>query len=58
MRNANNALYAGGFLILLGFLAGSAFGISEGQASLGAMIGVGAGALLALVLWLVNRGRT
>ena len=57
-RDGSRALYAGGFLLFLGFLAGSAVGIAIDQPSLGAMAGVAIAALLALILWFVRRDRT
>jgi membrane protein DedA with SNARE-associated domain len=56
-RDTNKPLFAGGFLILVGFLGGSAWGISEGQPSLGTMIGVGVAAVIAALLWLFRRER-
>jgi prepilin signal peptidase PulO-like enzyme (type II secretory pathway) len=49
--DGSKALYAGGILLFIGFIAGSATGIAYDQASLGAMAGVGVAALLALLLW-------
>lgn len=50
-RNGSQLLYAGGLLLLLGFLAGSAAGIAYGQPSLGSILGVLAAALVAVLLW-------
>lgn len=47
----------GGCLIFAGFLLGSFIGIAYGQASLGVLIGVGVGVLLAVILWLAGRRR-
>lgn len=56
-RYDDRPLFAGGLLILLGFLAGSAFGIAYGQPSMGAILGVAAAGLIALLLWVRKRPR-
>ena len=56
-RNGSNALYAGGLLLFVGFIVGSAVGIAIDQPSLGAMIGVGAAAVVAALLYLRARPR-
>ena len=49
-RNGSQALFGGGLLLLLGFLAGSVAGIAFGQPSLGSILGaVVAGFLVGLV---------
>lgn len=53
--DGSKALYAGGLLLFLGFIAGSVTGIVYDQASLGAMVGVAVAALLALLLWVRAR---
>jgi hypothetical protein len=45
----------GGCLILAGFLLGAFLGILSGEPSLGVLIGVAAGTLLAVALWLAGR---
>lgn len=47
--------YAGGCLILVGFLVGAVAGIALGEPSLGTIAGVGIGGLIALLLWLRAR---
>jgi len=47
----------GGCLILLGFILGAAIGIARGEPSLGVLIGVGAGVLVAVLMWAVGRAR-
>ncbi|GAA4015730.1 hypothetical protein GCM10022280_13160 [Sphingomonas swuensis] len=47
----------GGCLIFLGFLAGATIGILKDEPSLGVIIGVAGGALVALLLYLVGRLR-
>lgn len=49
--------FAGGFLMLVGFLAGSVIGILKDEPSLGAILGTAAGAALALLLWVAARSR-
>jgi UDP-N-acetylmuramyl pentapeptide phosphotransferase/UDP-N-acetylglucosamine-1-phosphate transferase len=46
---------AGGILIPIGLLAGLLIGIRQGEPSLGVLIGIGAGLLLALLIWLLDR---
>ena len=48
---------AGGFLLAVCLLAGGVAGIVAGQASLGVVIGLGAGLLLAAGVWLYERQR-
>lgn len=54
-RDGSTALYAGGLLLFIGFLVGSAAGIAYDEPSLGAILGVAAAAVLALLLWLRSR---
>lgn len=54
-RNGSQTLSASGLLILVGFLAGSAIGIASGEPSLGAILGVMAAAILAVLLWWLKR---
>lgn len=46
---------AGGFVIALTTLVGAFVGALQRQPSLGLVIGLGAGALLALGIWLLDR---
>jgi UDP-N-acetylmuramyl pentapeptide phosphotransferase/UDP-N-acetylglucosamine-1-phosphate transferase len=46
---------AGGILIPIGLLAGLLIGIRQGEPSLGVLIGIGAGLLLALLIWFWDR---
>ena len=45
----------GGIFLAIGPLAGAAIGMALGEPSLGLLAGLGAGALLALALWLARR---
>ena len=46
---------AGGALIAIGAMGGAVIGASRGQVTAGFLIGTGAGALIALVIWLFDR---
>jgi hypothetical protein len=49
---------AGGCLLSLCILAGFAFGAMNGEAANGAVLGTAVGALVALLIWLVDRRRS
>ena len=46
---------AGGAPIAIGAMGGAVIGLSQGQATAGFLIGLGAGVALALVIWVVDR---
>lgn len=46
---------AGGFLLALSLIVGVVVGISQGQASIGFLAGLGVGLALLLMVWLVDR---
>ncbi len=46
---------AGGIFIALGAVVGAIAGIDRGEPSLGLVIGLGAGAALAVVIYLIGR---
>jgi hypothetical protein len=48
---------AGGCLLALSLIAGVAGGAYAGQPSIGFLAGLGAGLVLLLAVWLVDRGR-
>jgi hypothetical protein len=48
---------AGGFILAMSILAGAVGGVMVGQSSIGFLVGVAAGALLALLVWLIDRRR-
>jgi len=48
---------AGGIAIAAGALIGAFVGLRYGQASLGFVIGCAAGGAVALLTWIVDRGR-
>jgi hypothetical protein len=56
MNNTRNPV-SGGFAIGLGALAGGLWGVNHGQAILGLASGIGIGAAIALIVWLVDRSR-
>jgi hypothetical protein len=46
---------AGGFILAASIIAGSVAGTIMGQSSIGFLVGTGAGLLLALLVWLIDR---
>ncbi|MEO7503973.1 MAG: hypothetical protein ABIT69_02195 [Sphingomicrobium sp.] len=46
---------AGGFFLIVALLAGTAWGITVGQAMKGVLIGTVAGIVIALIVWLLDR---
>ena len=46
---------AGGALIAIGAMGGAVIGLSRGEVTAGFLIGVGAGAAVALIIWLLDR---
>ncbi|MEO9130595.1 MAG: hypothetical protein ABI240_05240 [Sphingomonas sp.] len=46
---------AGGVLIAIGALGGTLIGLSQGQVTAGFLIGTGAGAVIAIAIWLLDR---
>ena len=48
---------AGGIFIFLGLLIGAVYGINTGQPMLWLLRGFGAGVLLALLIWVIDRRR-
>jgi hypothetical protein len=48
---------SGGFLLAISLLLGFGIGTSQGQASLGTVIGFAVGMVLLAVVWLVDRRR-
>ena len=48
---------AGGFFLILPIVAGFIWGLATGRAMQGAIIGLGIGLLLAVIIWLVDRRR-
>lgn len=46
---------AGGFILAATIIAGTVGGVIAGQSSIGFLVGAGAGVLLALLVWLVDR---
>ncbi|MBV9930856.1 MAG: hypothetical protein JO013_07915 [Alphaproteobacteria bacterium] len=46
---------AGGFILALSILAGTVAGVALHQPSIGFLVGLGAGVLLALLVWVVDR---
>lgn len=48
---------AGGIFIALGLLGGAIAGVALDEASAGMVIGLGAGTVIAVIVWLVDRKR-
>ncbi len=46
---------AGGALLALGAMGGAVIGLYKGQVTAGFLIGLGAGAAIALAIWLLDR---
>jgi len=46
---------AGGFILALSILAGTIAGVVLHQSSIGFLVGLGVGVLLALLVWVLNR---
>lgn len=49
---------AGGFLLITAIFVGTGIGVAKGEPSLGFVYGLGAGVVLALLVWLLDRRRT
>ena len=49
---------AGGFFLMAAILIGAVWGIYAGNPMKGILVGTGAGAVLALAMWLIDRLRT
>ncbi len=49
---------AGGCFLSLAILVGVAIGATQGEASLGFVIGLGVGLVVAIAVWLKDRART
>ncbi len=57
MKDKRNPV-SGGFAIGVGALLGGLWGVHSGQAVVGLAGGIAIGALVALLVWLVDRSRT
>jgi len=53
----NRSTAAGGIFMFLGLLIGAIYGINSGQPMLWLLRGFGAGILLAILVWLIDRRR-
>lgn len=56
-KSPSRAPVAGGSLLALSLIAGSIFGATRGQASLGFVAGLAVGLVLLTAVWLVDRAR-
>jgi len=48
---------AGGFILAVSIIAGTVGGVVAGQSSAGFLVGLAAGIVLTLILWLQDRAR-
>jgi len=48
---------AGGFLLILPIVLGFGWGLATGQPMAGAVLGLGVGLVLALIVWAIDRSR-
>lgn len=56
-RMSMRSSQAGGLFLMLAILAGAAWGLTVGQPMLGILRGTGAGFVIALAVWLIDRRR-
>jgi len=47
---------AGGFILAVGVIGGTAIGVSQGQATIGFLAGLGVSAAIAVAMWWRSRG--
>jgi len=57
MAAKSNAPLAGGFLICIAVLSGALTGVLLGQPSIGFLVGIGVGLIIATLIWLLDRRR-
>jgi Na+/proline symporter len=57
MNEPKNKSMAGGVFIALGLIGGVIAGVYYNQASAGMVIGLGVGAAVALLVWVIDRKR-
>lgn len=50
--------HAGGFFLILPIVAGFSWGLATDRALQGAVVGLGIGIVLALVVWLIDRSKS
>ena len=58
MAAKSNAPLAGGFLLSVSVLTGALTGVFLGQPSIGFLVGVGIGLVIAILIWLLDRRRS
>ena len=56
-RMAKPSPMAGGFFLMTAILVGAVWGVAAGNPMKGILVGTGAGALVALAIWLLDRKR-
>jgi hypothetical protein len=57
MAKQSRYTQAGGFILAASIIAGTVAGVMVHQSSIGFLVGAGAGVVLALLVWLVDRRR-
>jgi len=57
MSQPNRSTQAAGFILAISILAGAVAGVIVGQPSIGFLVGLAAGVVIALLFWLKERGR-
>ncbi|MES2058383.1 MAG: hypothetical protein V4564_20770 [Pseudomonadota bacterium] len=57
MANTSRSPAAGGFLIAIGAILGAIIGLFLEQPTAGFLIGSGGGIVIAILIWLLDRGR-
>ncbi|MDB5691192.1 MAG: hypothetical protein JWO81_255 [Alphaproteobacteria bacterium] len=58
MRQSGRYTQAGGAVLAIAIIAGAVAGTMVGQPSIGFLVGMGAGILLALLIWLNDRRKS
>ena len=57
MTERSRFTQAGGAILAIAIIAGTVAGVMVGQPSIGFLVGTGAGVLIALLIWAVDRKR-
>ncbi len=57
MSQGKRSTQAAGFILAISILAGAVGGVIVGQASIGFLVGLATGVLIALLFWLIERRR-
>lgn len=57
MAENSKSPMAGGFILAVGTIGGTAIGVSLGQPTIGFLVGLGIATVIAIAIWLVDRAR-